>query len=72
VEYFSCPNLFIASCAREFLEEHSYLEQHPHTAPHFHAQRPRFVAFRTYFLNTVADFRTAMKTGVGMNLPGVA
>ena len=71
MEYVSCPNLFVAPCAREFLEEHVYLEKHPHTAPQFHAQRPRFVAFRAYFLNTVAEFKEAMKTGVTPGLPGV-
>lgn len=69
MEYRSCPNLFLTSAAREFLEEHLYLEKHPHTAPAFHDQRPRFRAFQRYFLAKVREFREAMEHGTNGALP---
>lgn len=51
--------LFIPPMAWEFLKEHRYLEKHPHTAPAYHDQRPRFRAWREYFEATVSEFQAA-------------
>lgn len=62
MEYFSCPNLFIASTVNEYLAMRKHLKDYPHTAVAFHDQDPRYVAMDRYFNARLAEYTEMVQT----------